>query len=288
MPTVVRLARLVAVAALVSTAAACGTSPGSAPSPTPTAAASSPSTTSAPPTPSSASTSTSTTSSSTSTTTSATTASGLPAALLGRVITRLPTTRKVVALTFDAGASADGVASILRTLKRDDVPASFFLTGDFAEQHPDGATHLAAYGRVGNHTSDHLHLTTLTTAQVRAQVTGARTTIRRVTGEDPLPFFRFPFGEYDTRTLTAVNELGYAAIGWTVDSLGWKGTSGGQSVESVVARVLGAAVPGEIVLMHVGANPDDGTTLDADALPDVIAGLRAKGYGFVTLDALLG
>ena len=287
MPTVVRLARLVAVAALVSTAAACGTSPGSAPNPTPTAAASSPSTTSAPPTPSSASPSTSTTSSSTSTT-SATTASGLPAALLGRVITRLPTTRKVVALTFDAGASADGVASILRTLKREDVPASFFLTGDFAEQHPDGATHLAAYGRVGNHTSDHLHLTTLTTAQVRAQVTGARTTIRRVTGEDPLPFFRFPFGEYDTRTLTAVNELGYAAIGWTVDSLGWKGTSGGQSVESVVARVLSAAVPGEIVLMHVGANPDDGTTLDADALPDVIAGLRAKGYGFVTLDALLG
>ncbi|MGN6611514.1 MAG: polysaccharide deacetylase family protein [Angustibacter sp.] len=193
-----------------------------------------------------------------------------------------------MALTFDAGASADGVAPILRTLKQQDVPASFFLTGDFAQEHPDGATHLAAYGRVGNHTSDHPHLTTLATSQVRTQVTGARATIRRVTGEDPLPFFRFPFGEYDARTLGVVNDLGYAAVGWTVDSLGWKGTSGGQSVQSVVDRVVGAAVPGEIVLMHVGANPDDGTTLDADALPDVIAGLRAKGYGFVTLDALLG
>ena len=39
--------------------------------------------------------------------------------------------------------------------------------------------------------------------------------------------------------------------------------------------------------MHVGANPDDHTMLDADALPAVIAGLRAKGYRFVTLDALL-
>lgn len=193
----------------------------------------------------------------------------------------------MVALTFDAGASADGVAPILRTLKQQDVPASFFLTGDFAEEHPDGASHLAAYGRVGNHTSDHLHLTTLTTAQVRLQVTGARTTILKVTGHDPVPFFRFPFGEYDTRTLGIVNDLGYAAVGWTVDSLGWKGTSGGQSVDTVVSRVLAAAVPGEIVLMHVGANPDDGTTLDADALPRVISGLRAKGYGFVTLDALL-
>lgn len=286
----VRPARLVVVVALVSTAAACGSSPGSAPSPTPTTAPSSPVTTSAPAStgatsPSSSSTTSTTTSP---TTTTSTTASGLPDALLGHVITRLPTTRKVVALTFDAGASADGVASILQTLKREHVPASFFLTGDFAEQHPDGASHLAAYGRVGNHTSDHLHLTTLTTAQVRAQVTMARATIRRVTGEDPLLFFRFPFGEYDARTLTAVNDLGYAAIGWTVDSLGWKGTSGGQSVGSVVARVLGAAVPGEIVLMHVGANPDDGTTLDADALPRVIAGLRAMGFGFVTLDTLLG
>ena len=38
-----------------------------------------------------------------------------------------------------------------------------------------------------------------------------------------------------------------------------------------------------IVLRHVGANPDDGTTLDAAALPSVIAGQRAKGYSFVTL-----
>ncbi|KQX66832.1 hypothetical protein ASD06_03480 [Angustibacter sp. Root456] len=275
-----------------------GGSPGSSAStattssPTPTSATStsrtSSTTSTTSPTSTTSTTSTSSTTSSTSPTPSTTTTAALPARLRGRVITRIPTTRKVVALTFDAGASADGVAPILRTLKQLDVPASFFLTGDFAQEHPDGASHLAAYGRVGNHTSDHPHLTTLTTAQVRGQVTRARTTIRGATGEDPKPFFRFPFGEHDARTLGVVNDLGYAAIGWTVDSLGWKGTSGGQSADSVVARVLRAAVPGEIVLMHVGANPDDGTTLDADALPDVIAGLRGQGYGFVTLDALLG
>ena len=60
------------------------------------------------------------------------------------------------------------------------------------------------------------------------------------------------------------------------------------SPQQVIDRTLGAARAGEIVLMHVGSNPDDHTTLDAQALPAIIAGLRARGYHFVTLDALLG
>jgi peptidoglycan/xylan/chitin deacetylase (PgdA/CDA1 family) len=84
-----------------------------------------------------------------------------------------------------------------------------------------------------------------------------------------------------------VNDAGYVAVRWTVDTLGWQGTSGGASASSVRRRVLDSARPGEIVLMHLGANPDDGTTLDAQALPDVIESLRDLGYGFVTLDALL-
>ena len=59
------------------------------------------------------------------------------------------------------------------------------------------------------------------------------------------------------------------------------------SAQRVSDRVLSALRPGEIVLMHVGANPDDSSTLDADALPDVVARIRGAGYTFVTLDALL-
>ena len=67
-------------------------------------------------------------------------------------------------------------------------------------------------------------------------------------------------------------------IRWTVDTLGWQGTAGHISAAVVVSRVLAAARPGEIVLMHAGSNPDDHTTLDADALPRVISELRARGY----------
>jgi peptidoglycan/xylan/chitin deacetylase (PgdA/CDA1 family) len=60
------------------------------------------------------------------------------------------------------------------------------------------------------------------------------------------------------------------------------------AVPSILATLRREGVPGEIVLMHVGSNPDDHTTFDADALAQVIGGLRAGGYSFVTLDALTG
>ena len=62
-----------------------------------------------------------------------------------------------------------------------------------------------------------------------------------------------------------------------------EGDLGGQSADLIVDRVLAALQPGEIVIMHVGSNPDDRSTLDADALPGVIDELRARGYGFVTI-----
>jgi peptidoglycan-N-acetylglucosamine deacetylase len=72
-----------------------------------------------------------------------------------------------------------------------------------------------------------------------------------------------------------------------VDTLGWQGTSGGRSVASVVERVRQGLRPGAIILMHIGANPNDGSTLDADALGQVITLIRAQGYRLRTLNALL-
>lgn len=210
----------------------------------------------------------------------------LPAALRGRVLTALPTSSRVVALTFDGGAGSQGAPSILGTLRAEGVPASFFVTGRFAQTNPGTTSQMAARGPVGNHSLSHPDFTTLTETALTSELSSARAAIVAATGKDPRPFFRFPFGAHDPRALGLVNARGYGAIGWTTDSLGWKGTSGGMSTDAVVSRVLAGRTPGQIVLMHVGANPDDGTTLDAAALPRIIAGYRANGYAFVTLDVL--
>jgi peptidoglycan/xylan/chitin deacetylase (PgdA/CDA1 family) len=203
--------------------------------------------------------------------------------------TAIPTSRKVVALTFDAGANADAVASILATLSHTGVPATFFLTGDFVRDFPASARSIAAGGyRIGNHTISHPYLTQKSDAAVREEILGAARQITAVTGVNPVPLFRFPYGDVNARTIAIANSLGYVPVRWTVDTLGWKGISGGITTSTVISRVLGGLRPGEIVLMHVGSNPTDHSTLDAGALPRLITQLRARGYSFVTLSALVG
>jgi peptidoglycan/xylan/chitin deacetylase (PgdA/CDA1 family) len=198
--------------------------------------------------------------------------------------TSLPTSRKIVALTFDGGSGSQGLAAILAELAEEHVPATFFLTGIWVQANPAGARSIAAdpSTSIGNHTWDHPYCTSLGDAQLRAEVTRAESEIRTVAGRDPRPLFRFPYGDSDARTVADVNALGYGSIRWTVDTLGWEGTAGGQSTATVLRRVKAAERPGEIVLMHLGAAPD-GSTLDADALPEMIRQLRADGYGFVAI-----
>jgi peptidoglycan-N-acetylglucosamine deacetylase len=215
------------------------------------------------------------------------TTTALPAALTGHVITVIPTARRLVALTFDCGSGGQGMRSIRHTLTAAGIRATFFPTGRYAEVHPRQLAGLVAAGHVvGNHTMTHPHLNALDGPAVRREVRDGAAAVEARTGRPTRPWFRFPFGEYTPRTLRIVNDMGFAAIGWTVDSRGWQGTSAGTRGD-LVRRVMAALGPGAIVLMHVGANPDDGTTYDADALPTLIDRLRAAGYGFTTVRRLL-
>lgn len=210
-----------------------------------------------------------------------------PSNLLGKDLTRLPTDQRVVALTFDAGANADAVRPVLDTLRAKNVTGTFFLTGDFVQKYPAESKEIGAGYIVGNHSMTHPEMTKLSVEQMKAEVSEAEQAIRAATGRDPRPYFRFPLGDVNDRTISVVNDACYIPFRWTSDTLGWMGTSGGQSAASVRQRALDKLQPGEIVLMHLGSNPKDGSTLDADALPAMIDEMRARGYSFVSLDAAL-
>ena len=147
----------------------------------------------------------------------------LPPGLGGQNWTAIPTDAKVVALTFDAGANADGVSSILGTLAKYHVTATFMLTGDFVRDFPAQSKAIAAAGyRIGDHSVSHPYFTTLTDAQIRDQVLSAQSQIKSVTGADPWPWFRFPYGDYNAHAISVVNSTGFVPVGWTVDTLGWQ------------------------------------------------------------------
>jgi peptidoglycan/xylan/chitin deacetylase (PgdA/CDA1 family) len=196
----------------------------------------------------------------------------------------LPIRTRQVAVTVDLGSGSEGLAPILSALAEHRVAATFFVTGTWARRNPDGLRSIVAGGHVvGNHTDTHPHLTTMTDEQVLAELAAAEDAVRAVTGTTTRPLLRFPFGDRDARTLDLVRSDGWCAYRWTVDTLGWKGTSSGQSAATVRDRVLAALRPGAIVLMHGGAHPDDRSTLDADALPGLLDELHERGYALTTL-----
>jgi peptidoglycan/xylan/chitin deacetylase (PgdA/CDA1 family) len=205
----------------------------------------------------------------------------LPPAIVAGEIVRLQTRQHVVALTFDGGGNDGGAAGVLRALRRSHVPATFFLTGHFVQTYPQLARVIGRRYPVGNHTVDHFDMRRLSVRAATREVTRAAVMIRRATGRDTHPYFRFPYGSRDAATLRLVNRLGYASVRWTVDTWGWMGLSQ-QSVGGAARRVLANLVPGEIVLMHLGSARDH-STIDSRALPAVIRLVRARGYRFVTL-----
>lgn len=205
----------------------------------------------------------------------------LPPPIVAGELVRLQTRKHVVALTFDGGGNADAARNVLAVLKREHVTGTFFLTGHFVKAYPQLARTIGRRYPVGNHTVNHLDLRRLPDPAVTREITQAAHELRAATGRDPRPYFRFPYGARDARTLRIVHRLGYASVRWTVDTWGWMGRRE-QTVAGAQRRVLRYLMPGEIVLMHLGSSRDH-STIDSDALAGVIRTVRARGYRFVTL-----
>ncbi|MCZ4097089.1 polysaccharide deacetylase family protein [Streptomyces sp. So13.3] len=199
----------------------------------------------------------------------------------------LPITDQKAALTFDCGAGPDGAEMILKTLRDRRVPATFFMTGRFAADNPALARYIARRYPVGNHSMTHPSFPTITPQRRAEEVQSAADAIETAIGRPSEALFRFPFGLRTRPCITEVNAAGYVPVKWTVDTAGWKGTIGGASTATVVDRTLQALRPGAIVLMHLGATPEDHSAVDATALPDLIDAIRTREYGFTTLRGLL-
>jgi peptidoglycan-N-acetylglucosamine deacetylase len=218
------------------------------------------------------------------------------------VIDHGPTYRRAIALTFDSNltdamirelddgrvASFDNVA-VIDELDAMQVPATFFLAGLWMERYPDTTARLAAdpLFELGSHSYAHRAFHTpcyglgpLPVAEMAADILHSEDVLRRFT-DHPTPFFRFPGDCYDRTALAAIAPAHVVVIGVDVAS----GDAFGTSVRAIVDTVLAQVHNGSIVVMHVtGGNT---APLTADALPDIVNGLRGRGYALVTVSDLL-
>ncbi|SIT88642.1 polysaccharide deacetylase family protein [Edaphobacillus lindanitolerans] len=185
---------------------------------------------------------------------------------------------KYVALTFDDGPHPQVTPRVLETLEREDVKATFFMLGSQAEFYPDVARQVAEAGHeIGNHSDSHPDLTKFGIDGIRRQMVGSARKIEAATGVRP-DVERPPYGAINDAVKQAASESGTPIVLWSVDSLDWKSRNAG----AVNRLVSGRVHPGAIILMH------DIHASTADALPQMIAELKAKGYQFVTVRQLAG
>ncbi len=196
--------------------------------------------------------------------------------------------RPEVAFTFDAGSDPGYAEAILDLLSDEGIPATFGMTGAWAEKNPDLVRRMVAEGhQIINHTWSHTSMTgvngglpPMTYEELADELVRTEQVVRDLTGYELKPYYRPPYGDYDATTLGWLYQLGYPfTIMWTCDTHGWAGWSSAEIIEYCTSVPL----EDEVVLMHVGgAYPGD-----FEALPLLIDYYRQQGHAFVTVEQML-
>jgi len=188
------------------------------------------------------------------------------------------TSRRILALTFDDGPHPELTPRLLDILRQQGIRATFFVVGRNVEAYPDIARRIVAEGHeIANHSWNHPDLTKLGDQGMRREVEDTTAVIERVAGRRPTTM-RPPYGAINQRIREALTkEYNLDVILWSVDPLDWR--KPGPAV--VTQRLVDGAKPGGILLAH---DIQAGTI---EAMPETIAQLKAKGYGFVTVSQLL-
>ena len=186
---------------------------------------------------------------------------------------------KKVALSFDAAWGADDTDSLLATLEKHDVKATFFLVGDWVRKYPEQLKRIADAGHdIGNHSDKHPHMNSMSKVQIKEDIMRAHNSTKELLGID-MNLFRPPFGEYNNTVIETLHECGYHVIQWDIDSLDWKEYGAQNLIDTVLNhKNLGN---GSIVLMHNNAK------YTKDALDSIIVGLKDQGYELVPISELI-
>ncbi len=191
------------------------------------------------------------------------------------------TNEKVLYLTFDAGYENGCTAKILDTLKEKQVPAAFFLVGNYIRQSPDLVRRMVAEGHtVGNHTMHHYDMSRLSDkAAFSKELTDLEALYKETVGQELPKYYRPPQGIYSEENLKMAQELGYKTLFWSLAYVDWNNDAQ-PTKEAAFAKLLPRTHNGAVVLLHSTSKTN------AEILGELIDKWKAMGYRFGTLEEL--
>ena len=220
-----------------------------------------------------------------------------------QTFTKVSGTGDAMALTLDMGGRLDPGLDILDFLIANSVCATIFPTGAMA-QTAEGQKVMAVIRshpelfEIGNHTMHHCNLVSggggspalapcagpsPTADFIRSELADAAAILEQLSGQQPVPYWRPPYGAVNDRVRNAAASLGYTkTFLWDIDTVDWKPIAdGGPTAEQIATKVVSRSVDGSVVLMHLGGYE----TLDA--LKIMVPALRDRGFLLTSLSDLL-
>ena len=188
---------------------------------------------------------------------------------------------KKLYLTFDAGYENGYTAKILDVLKEQQVPAAFFLVGNYMEKNADLVRRMAEEGHlVGNHTMHHPDMSKLSDkAAFQKELTDLEALYKEKTGQDMPKYYRPPQGTYSAENLKMARELGYQTVFWSLAYVDWNNDSQ-PTREQAFQKLLPRTHNGAVVLLHSTSRTN------AEILDELITKWKAEGYTFGTVEEL--
>ncbi|MEV0105959.1 polysaccharide deacetylase family protein [Nocardia sp. NPDC050799] len=198
--------------------------------------------------------------------------------LAGRLVDRVETSEKVVALTLDDGPS-ERAPEVLELLATAGIPATFYLNGRDLVARPElGRAIVAAGHEMGNHTYNHRRMVLVSSGTVADEVEGTDTEIRAAGYQGDITF-RPPYGKKLWTLPKYLADHDRTTVTWDVEP-----EDGNTATEDIVDAAVDQVRPGSIILLHTMYAA--GAASRAAIVP-IAAKLHAQGYRFVTVSELL-
>lgn len=191
------------------------------------------------------------------------------------------TEEKIIYLTFDAGYENGFMPQILDVLAEEQVPACFFLVGNYLETEPDLVRRMVAEGHtVGNHTYHHYDMSKISDSEVfEEELAEVEAKYLEIVGEELSKYYRPPQGIYSVENLEMAQNLGYETVFWSLAYVDWY-----QDKQPTADEAFGKLLPrvhnGAVVLLHSTSETN------ATILSDLIHKWREMGYEFGTMEEL--
>lgn len=191
------------------------------------------------------------------------------------------TEEKVLYLTFDCGYENGNTEKILDTLKEKQVPAAFFVVGNFLSAEPELVKRMSEEGHiVGNHTYHHPDMSEISTKETfEKELKDVETAYEEITGEPMTKYYRPPQGKYSVENLQMAKELGYHTFFWSLAYVDWY-EDDQPTKEEAFDKLLGRIHPGAVVLLH------STSSTNAAILGGLLDQWKEMGYSFRSLDDL--